>query len=799
MRRQINKVAVLGSGVMGSRIACHFANTGHEVLLLDISPRELNEKEKAAGLELTSKKVRNRIVDEALQSALKSNPSPIYSKEFAKRITTGNFDEDLGSIKDCDWVIEAIIEDLNIKKGLFEKIEPLRQAGSLITTNTSGIPIHLLAEGRSDDFKKNFFGSHFFNPPRYLSLLEIIPGPETSPESIDFMMHYGGRFLGKKTILCKDTPGFIANRVAIYAILSIFRHSQAMGMSVTDVDKLTGPLIGRAKSATFRTSDVVGIDTLVRVAKGIEATCPNDESIDGFKVPDYVEHLISEGALGSKSGKGFYQKVKSEDGSKILALNLETKEYEEQQKTKFASLEALRPFEHHLDRIKSLYNAKDAAGEFTKKTWIDIFAYISNRIPEIADNVYQIDDAIKAGFGWKSGPFETWDAVGLKEVIADLKEAGKQIPEWLEKIDKSNIESFYRVENGEAQFLTVSSLEYTAIPGAQALSLAVLRADHVIWKNEECSIFDLGDGILNIEFHSKMNTIGAGIIGGLNKAIDMAEADYKGLVIYNEGDAFTAGANVGMIFMMAAEQEMEELDMAVRSFQNTVMRLRYSDIPVVVAPHNHCLGGGAEMCLHADKVVAHAELYIGLVEFGVGIIPGGAGTKEFTVRLSDEMKEGDIRTNTFRKRFLTIGQAQVATSAEEAFELGYLRRGIDEWVVNRADQLAHAKRQALALWEKGYKRPIKRTDITVLGKEAMGLVYIGANTMYSGNYISEHDKKISEKLGFVMSGGDLSEPTEVSEDYLLQLERKKFLELCMERKTLERMQSLIKTGKILRN
>ena len=784
---------------MGSRIACHFANTGHEVLLLDISPRELNEKEKAAGLELTSKKVRNRIVDEALQSALKSNPSPIYSKEFAKRITTGNFDEDLGSIKDCDWVIEAIIENLNIKKGLFEKIEPLRQAGSLITTNTSGIPIHLLAEGRSDDFKKNFFGSHFFNPPRYLSLLEIIPGPETSPESIDFMMHYGGRFLGKKTILCKDTPGFIANRVAIYAILSIFRHSQAMGMSVTDVDKLTGPLIGRAKSATFRTSDVVGIDTLVRVAKGIEATCPNDESIDGFKVPDYVEHLISEGALGSKSGKGFYQKVKSEDGSKILALNLETKEYEEQQKTKFASLEALRPFEHHLDRIKSLYNAKDAAGEFTKKTWIDIFAYISNRIPEIADNVYQIDDAIKAGFGWKSGPFETWDAVGLKEVIADLKEAGKQIPEWLEKIDKSNIESFYRVENGEAQFLTVSSLEYTAIPGAQALSLAVLRADHVIWKNEECSIFDLGDGILNIEFHSKMNTIGAGIIGGLNKAIDMAEADYKGLVIYNEGDAFTAGANVGMIFMMAAEQEMEELDMAVRSFQNTVMRLRYSDIPVVVAPHNLCLGGGAEMCLHADKVVAHAELYIGLVEFGVGIIPGGAGTKEFTVRLSDEMKEGDIRTNTFRKRFLTIGQAQVATSAEEAFELGYLRRGIDEWVVNRADQLAHAKRQALALWEKGYKRPIKRTDITVLGKEAMGLVYIGANTMYSGNYISEHDKKISEKLGFVMSGGDLSEPTEVSEDYLLQLERKKFLELCMERKTLERMQSLIKTGKILRN
>ena len=784
---------------MGSRIACHFANTGHEVLLLDISPRELNEKEKAAGLELTSKKVRNRIVDEALQSALKSNPSPIYSKEFAKRITTGNFDEDLGSIKDCDWVIEAIIENLNIKKGLFEKIEPLRQAGSLITTNTSGIPIHLLAEGRSDDFKKNFFGSHFFNPPRYLSLLEIIPGPETSPESIDFMMHYGGRFLGKKTILCKDTPGFIANRVAIYAILSIFRHSQAMGMSVTEVDKLTGPLIGRAKSATFRTSDVVGIDTLVRVAKGIEATCPNDESIDGFKVPDYVEHLISEGALGSKSGKGFYQKVKSEDGSKILALNLETKEYEEQQKTKFASLEALRPFEHHLDRIKSLYNAKDAAGEFTKKTWIDIFAYISNRIPEIADNVYQIDDAIKAGFGWKSGPFETWDAVGLKEVIADLKEAGKQIPEWLEKIDKSNIESFYRVENGEAQFLTVSSLEYTAIPGAQALSLAVLRADHVIWKNEECSIFDLGDGILNIEFHSKMNTIGAGIIGGLNKAIDMAEADYKGLVIYNEGDAFTAGANVGMIFMMAAEQEMEELDMAVRSFQNTVMRLRYSDIPVVVAPHNLCLGGGAEMCLHADKVVAHAELYIGLVEFGVGIIPGGAGTKEFTVRLSDEMKEGDIRTNTFRKRFLTIGQAQVATSAEEAFELGYLRRGIDEWVVNRADQLAHAKRQALALWEKGYKRPIKRTDITVLGKEAMGLVYIGANTMYSGNYISEHDKKISEKLGFVMSGGDLSEPTEVSEDYLLQLERKKFLELCMERKTLERMQSLIKTGKILRN
>jgi 3-hydroxyacyl-CoA dehydrogenase len=795
----VNKVAVLGSGVMGSRIACHFANTGHEVILLDISPRELNDQEKAKGLELNNPLVKNRIVNDALQSSLKSNPSPIYSKSFASRISTGNFEDDLSKIKDCDWVIEAIIEDLKIKQGLFEQVEQHRKAGSLITTNTSGIPINMLAEGRSEDFQKHFFGTHFFNPPRYLSLLEIISGPKTDPEAIDFMMHYGEKYLGKKSILAKDTPAFIANRLAIYAILSIFRHTEELGLSVTDVDKLTGTLIGRAKSATFRTGDVVGIDTLVRVAKGIQATCQHDESIEGFRLPDYVNHLIETGSLGSKSGKGFYQKVKEDGKSKILALNLKTKEYEVQSKTTFASVEALRPLDNPLDRMESLYNATDLAGEFTKKTFIDTFAYTANRIPEVADYVYQIDDAIKAGFGWKHGPFETWDRIGFAKVVDDLVAAGKQIPDWLTKLKAQGIDSFYRIEEGKRQFLDVLNGEYKDVPGGETLSLSILRETNTLWKNSECSIIDLGDGILNLEFHSKMNTIGGGTIEGINKAIDMAEADYKGLVIYNEGDVFTAGANVGMILMLAAEQEMEELDLAVRTFQNVVMRIRYSDIPVILAPHAVCMGGGVEMSLHADKVIAHAELYMGLVEFGVGIIPGGAGTKEFALRLSDELEEGDIRTNTFRKRFLTIGQAKVSTSAQEAFELGYLRPGIDEWIVNRADQLSYAKQAALQMWEKGYKRPIKRTDIQVLGKEAMGLVYIGADTMQAGNYISEHDKLISEKLGYVMAGGNLSEPTRVSEDYLLDLERQKFLELCMERKTLERMQSLVQTGKILRN
>ena len=800
-RRTIEKVAVLGSGVMGSRIACHFANIGVEVLLLDIVPRELNEKEQAKGLDLDNAAVRNRIVNDSLTFALKSNPSPIYDKKFASRITTGNFDDDMAKISEADWIIEVVVERLDIKQQVFEKVEKHRKPGTLITSNTSGIPITSMNEGRSDDFKKHFCGTHFFNPPRYLRLLEIIPGPDTDQGVIDFLMEYGSRFLGKETVLCKDTPAFIANRVGVYSIMELFHLVSDMGLTVEEVDKLTGPVIGHAKSATFRTADVVGLDTLVHVANGVKENCPGDERNEVFAIPDYVQKMVDNKMLGSKTGKGFFKKIKGDDGkSQILTLDLESLEYRDKQRAKFATLEMTKSVDDLGKRLPMLYGGMDKAGEFYRKSFHGLFSYVTYRIPEIADELYKIDSALRAGFGWKMGPFEKWDAIGLEKVLKNMDEAGVKVNDWIHEMVKAGHKSFYKIENGVKKYYDIPSKSYKEIPGLEGrIFLENITDDGVIWKNSGTTIKDLGDGILNIEFHTKMNTIGGEVIEGLNKAIDMAEAEYKGLVVSNTGDNFSAGANVGMIFMMAVEQEIDELEFAIRSFQNTMMRMRYSSIPVVAAPHNMALGGGCELCLHVDKVVAHAELYMGLVEFGVGVIPGGGGTKEFALRLSDEMKDGDIRINTFRNRFLTIGQAKVSTSAYEAFELGYLRKGLDEVVVNRDDQLAYAKNAALSLFNKGYTKPIKRKDVKVLGKEALGIVNVGANSMKSGHYISTHDQLISEKLGFVLAGGDLSEITEVSEDYLLGLERKAFLELCMERKTLERLQSMVQKGKILRN
>lgn len=800
-KRTIEKVAVLGSGVMGSRIACHFANIGVQVLLLDIVPRELNDKESAAGLDLKSVAVRNRIVNESLQFALKSNPSPIYNTKFASRISTGNFDDDMSKISDCDWIIEVVVERLDIKQQVFEQVEKYRKPGTLITSNTSGIPIAMMNEGRSEDFRKHFCGTHFFNPPRYLRLLEIIPGPDTDHTVIDFLMTYGSRYLGKETVLCKDTPAFIANRVGVYSIMELFHIVNEMGLTPEEVDKLTGPVIGHAKSATFRTADVVGLDTLVLVANGVKNNCPDDERNDVFAIPDYVQRMVDNKWLGSKSGQGFFKKVKGEGGaSEILSLDLKTLEYVPQKKVSFPTLEMTRPVDNLPKRLPMLYGGMDKAGEFYRKSFHGLFSYVSFRIPEISDELYKIDAALRAGFGWKMGPFEKWDAIGVEKAMANMEKAGVKVNAWVKEMIDAGIKSFYKVENGAKYFYNQKTKAYEAVPALEGqIFLDNLTGDAVVWKNSGTTIKDLGDGILNIEFHTKMNTIGGEVLEGLNKAIDMAEADYKGLVVSNTGDNFSAGANVGMIFMMAAEQEFDELNFAVKAFQNTMMRMRYSSIPVVAAPHNMALGGGCELCLHADKVVAHAELYMGLVEFGVGVIPGGGGTKEFALRCSDEFRDGDIRTNNLRNRFLTIGQAKVSTSAHEAFELGYLRQGIDEVVVNRDDQLSYAKQAALLLDAKGYTKPVKRTDIKVLGNEGLGIVYVGANSMLAGNYISEHDQLISQKLGEVMCGGDLSEPTEVSEDYLLGLERKAFLELCAERKTLERLQSMVQKGKILRN
>lgn len=799
--RHIKKVAVLGSGVMGSRIACHFANIGLEVLLLDMVPRELNEKEQKKGLSIEDKAVRNRIVNDSLTFALKSNPSPIYRKSFANRISTGNFDDDLAKISECDWVIEVIIERLDIKQQMFEKVEKYRKPGTLITSNTSGIPIGMLAEGRSEDFQKHFCGTHFFNPPRYLKLLEIIPSPKTDPAIIDFLMSYGERFLGKNTVLCKDTPAFIANRVGVYSIQALFHTVSDMDLTVEQVDKLTGPVMGRPKSATFRTCDVVGLDTLVHVANGVRENCPEDEQRDLFNIPDYVSKMVEKGWLGSKTKQGFYKKTKNAEGKKeILSLDLKTLEYRSKQKVKYATLEQAKPVEDLAARTKVLFNGRDEAGEFYKRSFCGLFAYVSHRIPEITDALYKIDDAMRAGFGYEAGPFEAWDSVGVKEAIAEMDSRGIAYGAWVKDMLDAGIDRFYKKENGLRYYYDIDSKSYQLIPGQEGkIVLNNLPESAIVWKNSGTTIYDLGDGILNIAFHTKMNTIGGEVISGLNKAIDLAEEGYRGLVVANEGQNFSAGANVGMIFMMAVEQEFEELDMAIRAFQNTMMRVRYSSIPVVAAPHGLTLGGACELCLHADKVIANAETYMGLVEFGVGVIPGGGGTKEFAVRTSDEMRDGDIRINTLRNRFLTVGQAKVSTSGHEAFDLGYLKEGKDEVIVSREQQIAYAKQVCLLMAEKGYSQPVRRTDVKVLGNEGMGIVYVGANSMLSGNYISEHDQLISQKLGSVLCGGDLSEPTEVSEQYLLDLERRAFLELCMERKTLERMQSLLQTGKILRN
>ncbi|MEO8761316.1 MAG: 3-hydroxyacyl-CoA dehydrogenase NAD-binding domain-containing protein, partial [Bacteroidia bacterium] len=576
MKRIIQKVAVLGSGVMGSRIACHFANIGCEVLLLDIVPKEPNDAEKAKGLTLESKAVRNRIVNNDFQFALKSNPSPIYKKEFASRITTGNFDDDMQKISTCDWVIEVVIENLDIKKRVFENVEKFRKPGTLITSNTSGIPIHLMAEGRSEDFKANFCGSHFFNPPRYLKLLEIIPTPYTKQEVVDFLMEYGENNLGKTTVLCKDTPAFIANRVGVFGIMALLHLVEKMDLTVEEVDKLTGPVLGRPKSATFRTGDVVGLDTLVHVANGLVQNCPNDEAKDLFVLPSYLQKMVDNKWLGDKTGQGFYKKVKGADGkSEIQALDLKTLEYKPSQKVKFATLELTKPIDNLKERVKVLVAGKDKAGEFYRATFAGLFQYVTNRIPEIADELYKIDDALKAGFGWDLGPYEYWDAIGVQGFIATMESLNNKPAAWVYDMLKAGNNTFYKIENGVRKYYDIPTKSYKTIPGTENLIvLDNIRESKTVWKNSGVTLTDIGDGILNVEFHTKMNTIGGEVLAGINKAIDIAEKDYKGLVISNEGANFSAGANVGMIFMMAAEQNYDELSMAVKLFQNTTMRIR---------------------------------------------------------------------------------------------------------------------------------------------------------------------------------------------------------------------------------
>ena len=792
--RHINKVAVVGSGIMGSRIACHFANIGVEVLLLDIVPFDLTEEQ------LKDKKIRNSIVNDALKSTLKSKPSPIYSKDFVSRITTGNLDDDLPKIADVDWIIEVVIERLDIKKQVFEKIEKFRTNGTLISSNTSGIPIESMIDGRSDDFKAYFCGTHFFNPPRYLKLLEIIPTTKTNTVVTDFLMNYGDKFLGKDMVLCKDTPAFIANRIGVANIMSLFHLVNELDLTVEEVDSLSGPIIGRPKSATFRTCDLVGLDTLIHVANGVYENCPSDEMRGNFEFLISFNKMSENKWLGDKTKQGFYKKSKDAEGKRIIeALNLKTLEYTPKQKTKFATIAAAKQEDDLLKRLKILVKGKDKAGEFYRKSFYSSFAYVSHRMPEITDDLYKIDRALCAGFGWEVGPFQMWDALNVEKTLSKMEEAGYKAADWVYDMVKSGNTSFYSTENGTLNYYNIPTKANKKVAGMENfIVLDHIRENNTIWKNSGCNLTDIGDGIVNLEWRTKMNSIGGEVLEGIQKAIEIAEKNHKGLVIANQGTNFSVGANIAMIFMMAIEQEYEEIDFAVRAFQNTTGRIRNSSIPVVVATHGMTLGGGCEIALHADHVQASAETYIGLVEMGVGVIPGGGGTKEMARRASKSYFSGDIELPTLKERYLNIGMAKVATSAQEAIELDLLSKNRDKVTVGFNNLITDAKAVALNLSNQGYTQPIA-DKIKALGKQGLGMFMVGAHSMHAAGYITEHEKLMSEKLAYVICGGDLSAPTLVSEQYLLDLEREAFLSLCGERKTLERIEHMLKKGKPLRN
>ena len=793
---RISKVAVLGSGVMGSGIACHLANCGYQVLMLDIVPFDLTEAEKG------NKKARNKIVDTALLNAVKTKPAPLFHKSLISNIKTGNFDDDLALISECDWIIEVIVERLDIKKSLFDKVEKYRKPGTLISSNTSGIPIHLMAEGRSEDFKAHFLGTHFFNPPRYLRLLEIIPTQDTNKAVVDFFMKFGDVHLGKRTVLCKDTPAFIANRIGVYAMSKIYQLTEELNLDISTVDKLTGPAMGRPGTGTFRLSDLVGLDTAVKVIEGIQTNCTDDEQIHQLKMPSYLTHLVENKWLGNKSGKGFYYKSDEKDaGGKnvIYSLNLKTLEYEVPNKTQLASLGVSKQTDELGPRLKAIITMEDAGAQLIKRSLAGLFAYASNRIPEISDNIYSIDDALKAGFAWDLGPFEYWDAIGLSKGIELAESDGQSVAPWVKEMVEKGHTSFY-THDGSIKAYDTGSKSYLAIPGRESLvNLFALSGNKPVYQNPDAVIHDIGDGVLCVEFKSKANTIGEGVVKAINEGISIAEeGKWQGLVIGNHGKNFSVGANLMMIAMSAYQQEWDELNFAVKTFQDTTMRCRYSKIPVVIATQGYVFGGGCETLMHCDAALCAAESYIGLVEAGVGLIPGGGGTKEFAVRASDSFFEGDVMIPTLVEKFKTIAMAAVGTSATEAFDLGYLLKNKDSVVLNADRNITEAKAKVLEL-APNYTMPIPREDVLVLGQQGLASLYIAAHSLKLGNYASAHDIKIAKKAAWVLCGGDLSGPQKVSERYLLDVEREAFLSLCGEQKTLERIQYMLENNKPLRN
>jgi 3-hydroxyacyl-CoA dehydrogenase len=799
----IKKVAVLGAGVMGAQIAAHLANAGIPSYLLDIVPKELNEEEKRNGLTLQSPEVRNRIAREGLERAKKIKPNAFFIPELEKLITIGNFEDNLEWIKEVDWVIEAVVERLDVKRDLFKRVEMVRRPGTIVSSNTSGIRISEIADGFSDDFRKHFLGTHFFNPPRYMKLLEIIPTKDTLPEVVETISEFGEKVLGKGIVYCKDTPNFIANRIGVLAVMYVLHYMLKNGFTIEEVDELTGPVTGKPKSATFRTLDLVGLDTLVHVANNLYNAVPDDEMREYFKVPEVVQKMIENKWLGEKTGQGFYKRVKKADGeSEILTLDFSTMEYRPRQKVKIGSLEMAKTVDDLKDKIKILMESKDKAGQFFWNTTSAVLAYASNRIPEISDTIVDIDNAMKWGFNWEVGPFELWDLIGVERSIEKIEAEGFKVADWVKDMVNSGKKSFYQKSDGKIFFYDVAKKDYSELrTRPEFINLALLKEDKrkVIKQNAGASLIDIGDGVICFEFHTKANAIGEDILVMANYAMEELEKNYEALVIGNQGQHFSAGANLMLILMLAQEGEWDEIDRAVRMFQQMNMRIKYAPKPVVVAPHGMTLGGGCEIVLHAPRVRAYAESYIGLVEIEAGVIPAGGGTKEMLLRaIQKAPKSVEVDLTPFiREAFETIAYAKVSTSALEAKKIGYLRE-YDSISMNKDFLIYDAKKIALAMVEEGYKPPLP-PEIIALGKQLYANFLVAIYLMKEAKYITEYEAHIGKKLAYVMSGGDLSSPQIVSEQYILDLEREAFLSLCGEKKTQERMQYILKYGKPLRN
>lgn len=810
MEKRIKKAGVLGAGVMGATIAAQLANVGIETFLLDIVPPQLTEEDKKKGLSEKSKEFRNRFAANGLKNALQAKPASFYVAENSSLITVGNIEDDLPRLSDVDWIIEVVVERLDIKRALFEKVEKILRPGTFITSNTSGIPAKALCEGRSENFRRHFAITHFFNPPRYMKLLELVPGPDTLPEVMKSLAAVCERIVGKGIVYAKDTPNFIANRIGTFGMLYGIRAMEEMGLSIEAVDQLTGPVIGHPKSASFRTADLVGLDTLLHVADNVYQGAKEDEKRDTFTPPAFVKAMVEKKLLGDKTRQGFYKKTKDEKGKKtVLTLDYKKLEYRPQEKVKIASLEAAKNLPGLKEKIKSLYYASDIGGKYTFKTMSETLIYAANRIPEIADDIINIDNAMKWGFAWRLGPFEAWDAVGLRKSVTKMKEAGYRIPAWVEEMLASGKDSFYKSEAGKRLYYDISAKDYREIEEKPGIILlpSLKERNRTVAGNTGATLIDLGDGVACLEFHTKMNSLGEDIISMIHKSADIVSRDFQGLVIANHADNFSVGANLALVLFTAQEEEWDDLEWAVKSLQDALMKLKYLDKPVVAAPAGMALGGGCEICLASDRVRYAAETYMGLVEVGVGLIPAGGGTKELLVRNTEhlfEVPKGGLYPKQIElmpfvaRAFETIATAKVATSGPEAVKLGYLRK-TDAMTVNRDYLIQDAKNTVLAMNLEGYRPPRPLTAIRVAGENTLAMIKLGLWTMRQSGFITEHDVTVSTKVAYVLCGGSVQADTLVTEQYLLDLEREAFLSLCGDPKTQARMQHMLTTGKPLRN